>query len=220
MSGSRTRPVLHLCCVPLKFFPTNVNGFPQWRILIIAPASKQSMEMIIRCFIAPYKGFEEANGVPILCNTSLNDQGEPIVNTAEEALNFALRKRIEIMYVNGKRVQLQNHQAYPSDRPLTRRTLVEELPAHERQQISAQYNPYGIDDESLGLYYMVPEVYVSYDLRDKDSSRFCICLPQGLKNGKVIDIKILLIVLYSDGMWMGLEEIGISSICSFLQAIR
>lgn len=118
------------------------------------------------------QGFEEANGVPILCNTSLNDQGEPIVNTAEEALNFALRKRIEIMYVNGKRVQLQNHQAYPSDRPLTRRTLVEELPAHERQQISAQYNPYGIDDESLGLYYMMPEVYVSYDLRDKDSSRF------------------------------------------------
>ena len=33
----------------------------------------------------------------------------------------------------------------------------------------------------------------------------------------MIDIKILLIVLYSDGMWMGLEEIGISSICSFLR---
>ena len=87
-------------------------------------------------------------------------------------MNFALRKRIEIMYVNGKRVQLQNHQAYPSDRPLTRRTLVEEPPVDERQRISAQYNPYGIDDESLGLYYMMPEVYASYDLRDKDSSRF------------------------------------------------
>lgn len=127
------------------------------------------------------QSFEEANGVPILCNTSLNDQGEPIINTAEEALNFALRKRIDIMYVNGKRVQLQNHQAYPSDRPLARRILVEEPPADECRRISAQYNPYGIDDESLGLYYMMPEVYASYDLRDKDSSRFLYLFTSRIK---------------------------------------
>lgn len=38
--------------------------------------------------------FNEMTGVPILCNTSLNDKGEPIIDTILEAFNFALRKRL------------------------------------------------------------------------------------------------------------------------------
>ena len=36
----------------------------------------------------------------MLCNTSLNDKGEPIINKIEEMFNFALRKKIKIAYVN------------------------------------------------------------------------------------------------------------------------
>lgn len=46
-------------------------------------------------------------GVPILCNTSLNDIGEPIINTPEEAIVFALRKRIPIVYINNWRIELK-----------------------------------------------------------------------------------------------------------------
>jgi carbamoyltransferase len=50
--------------------------------------------------------FRRATGVPILCNTSLNDKGEPIVDTAAEALTFCLRKGIEVIYLGGRRVRL------------------------------------------------------------------------------------------------------------------
>jgi carbamoyltransferase len=51
--------------------------------------------------------FRSATGVPIVCNTSLNDKGEPIVNTVAEALNFCVRKGISIAYISGRRVLLR-----------------------------------------------------------------------------------------------------------------
>ncbi len=51
--------------------------------------------------------FYRVTGVPIICNTSLNDKGEPIINCIDEAFNFALRKNMHVMYVNGYRIQLK-----------------------------------------------------------------------------------------------------------------
>lgn len=45
------------------------------------------------------EAFRAATGVPIVCNTSLNDKGEPIVDTAAEALTFCVRKGIRVAYV-------------------------------------------------------------------------------------------------------------------------
>jgi len=59
-------------------------------------------------------------GIPIICNTSLNDKGEPIVNNISEALNFTLRKRIRLIYVNGIRIELHNHDRYAEDGPFKR----------------------------------------------------------------------------------------------------
>lgn len=50
--------------------------------------------------------FRESTGVPILCNTSLNDKNEPIVSTAAEGLNFCVRKGIHVAYVGGRRIEL------------------------------------------------------------------------------------------------------------------
>jgi carbamoyltransferase len=50
--------------------------------------------------------FHEASGVPIVCNTSLNDRGEPIANDATEALNFCIRKGIEVAYIGRRRFLL------------------------------------------------------------------------------------------------------------------
>lgn len=52
--------------------------------------------------------FRAATGVPIVCNTSLNDRGEPIVDTAAEALTFCVRKGIRIAYLGGRRVVLRS----------------------------------------------------------------------------------------------------------------
>ncbi|HKM01811.1 MAG TPA: carbamoyltransferase C-terminal domain-containing protein [Sedimentibacter sp.] len=56
--------------------------------------------------------FNEITNIPMICNTSLNDCGEPIVNNTSEALNFALKKNINIVYINGWRIYLHNHEKY------------------------------------------------------------------------------------------------------------
>ncbi|MEU2763195.1 carbamoyltransferase C-terminal domain-containing protein [Streptomyces sp. NPDC007094] len=89
--------------------------------------------------------FHTATGVPMLCNTSLNDAGEPIIERIDEAINFALRKRISVVYANGQRIELGNFDAYAVDGPLprdhTRFTTIQEEQAHK---LSAELNPFGI----------------------------------------------------------------------------
>lgn len=55
----------------------------------------------IRCFA-------DATGIPIVCNTSLNDKGEPIVDDAVQALNFCLRRGVSVAYLAGRRVALRS----------------------------------------------------------------------------------------------------------------
>ncbi|MFR9309018.1 carbamoyltransferase C-terminal domain-containing protein [Hydrogeniiclostridium mannosilyticum] len=62
----------------------------------------------------------QKTGIPIICNTSLNDKGEPIVNRISEALNFALRKGIRLVYVNGSRIELHNHNQFSETCPAQR----------------------------------------------------------------------------------------------------
>jgi len=53
------------------------------------------------------EAFRSETGFPMLCNTSLNEKGEPIVDSAAEALSFAMRKGIGVAYVAGHRFQLR-----------------------------------------------------------------------------------------------------------------
>ncbi len=47
----------------------------------------------------------EMTGVPIICNTSLNDKGQPIINDLENIVRYALAKQIKVAYVNGLRIE-------------------------------------------------------------------------------------------------------------------
>jgi carbamoyltransferase len=64
------------------------------------------------------EAFRQATGVPILCNTSLNDKGEPIVDTVAQALTFCIRRGVRVAYVAGRRVVLRLASA---DRPAPER---------------------------------------------------------------------------------------------------
>jgi carbamoyltransferase len=66
---------------------------------------------------AALSAFHRATGVPLLCNTSLNDKGEPIVNNATEALNFCVRKGVRIAYVGGVRLELSDAAKVDATRP-------------------------------------------------------------------------------------------------------
>ena len=49
------------------------------------------------------KAFYKLTGVPVLLNTSLNGNGEPMVETPEEALNFFKNSNLDMMFINGKK---------------------------------------------------------------------------------------------------------------------
>ena len=46
--------------------------------------------------------FGELTGVPVLLNTSLNVNGEPIVETPEEALRFFVNTKVDVLVINGE----------------------------------------------------------------------------------------------------------------------
>lgn len=112
------------------------------------------------------QAFKENTGVPILCNTSLNDKGEPIINRIEEALNFALRKKIKVVYINGKRVELKNHENYLIKSPLPRllRIQTPDNDGDESQSLLHKLNPYGLPKSILTIYYHTPRLREKFDI--------------------------------------------------------
>lgn len=113
------------------------------------------------------ESFNEITGVPIICNTSLNDKGEPIINNIEQAFNFALRKDIKVMYIDGKRVELMNHQCYNEEVPAKRNVSLNMWSNKEEyEQLVKDYNPHEI---SLGaiFYYIHLKINDTKLLQDK-----------------------------------------------------
>lgn len=104
------------------------------------------------------QAFREETNVPILCNTSLNDNGEPIINTIREALNFALRKEFKVVYLNGLRVELVNHGQYRNEKPLTR-SGIKTKKSQEREALLELWNPFGFTKEELANYYSNPQLH-------------------------------------------------------------
>jgi len=80
------------------------------------------------------EAFRSETGVPMLCNTSLNEKGEPIVDTASEALSFAMRKGIRVAYVAGRRVELHKDVDGKGPTALRRHARRQELFAGQEQE--------------------------------------------------------------------------------------
>jgi hypothetical protein len=97
--------------------------------------------------------FGRRTGVPILCNTSLNDNGEPIIDTIAEAVNFCLRRRIPVAYLNGRRVLLRHFDSYRVDTPLPRtHEPFSVVPPERAAALRAELNPHDLSDLHLFLY--------------------------------------------------------------------
>lgn len=89
------------------------------------------------------KSFYDSTGVPIICNTSLNDKGEPIINTPNDAIRFAIEKKIKIAYINGKRVEVNIDNHFVSE--LTGNVELEMVFSKEkRQELIHKKNPYSL----------------------------------------------------------------------------
>jgi len=111
------------------------------------------------------EAFRQHTGIPMLCNTSLNDKGEPIADTAAQALNFAIRKGAAVAYIAGRRVQLRVGGPGQGSIPTRRHSRREELFAgqeKERDEIWESWLESGYSTTAMVLMSRSPE------LRDQD----------------------------------------------------
>lgn len=98
---------------------------------------KENNPLLYKAILAFYK----ATGIPLICNTSLNDKGEPIIEKLEQCINFALRKGISIIYCNGERIVLKNSSNYSLSMPLPRNFLLFAPLGDKEVNIKDKHNP-------------------------------------------------------------------------------
>lgn len=116
--------------------------------------------------------FGARTGVPMLCNTSLNDKGEPIIDRIAEAISFCLSRGVPVAYCNGRRVALHRFDRYPLDGPLPRaHETFSVVPPDRAEALRAELNPHGLDDVRLYLYLADLELSAREDIRTEDGAR-------------------------------------------------
>jgi len=116
--------------------------------------------------------FHHKTGVPMLCNTSLNDRGEPIIDTIAQAFNFCIRKRIKVGYFNGRRVAFKNFDLYCPNTPYPRNHIpFSVVPPDVASSIRRQSNPYGLSELEMYVYLHDLELYEKYDVRTANGAR-------------------------------------------------
>lgn len=107
------------------------------------------------------EAFRVATGIPMLCNTSLNEKAEPIVDTAAQALSFALRKGVGVAYVGGRRVQLRADTGDEGSAAARRHPRRQDLFAgqeHERDLIWNSWLDQGYSTTAMVLMSRSPEL--------------------------------------------------------------
>lgn len=128
--------------------------------------TKQENPSLYKCI----QQFKLETGVPVIANTSLNDKGEPIINTISEALNFALRKRIPVIYINNKRVALKNHDQYTKTRPYQRK-LLEDVSNQELLRRINEHNPNRLSFEYMSIYCRILAIRDKFDIQTPEGSK-------------------------------------------------
>jgi carbamoyltransferase len=109
--------------------------------------------------------FRHRSGVPLLGTTSLNDKGEPLVDTAAEALTFCVRKGLPVAYIDGVRVALRANAGVrmPLSAPRRRQAGLFERDARRWRDLWAEWEGLGLDPMSLFVWAWNPRLRDAID---------------------------------------------------------
>lgn len=102
--------------------------------------------------------FHAETGVPVLCNTSLNDRGEPIADTVAEALVLCLRKGIGVLYANGRRIALRIDPGQSSRPPRMRRAHLFANQEADRDEAWDRWIGAGYTESAMYLMTQLPQM--------------------------------------------------------------
>lgn len=79
--------------VPKSNLPSITHADFTARLQTVTPSSNPRFHALI-------EAFEQRTGYPMLINTSFNERGEPIVNTARDAFHAFMRTSIDVLVLN------------------------------------------------------------------------------------------------------------------------
>lgn len=108
--------------------------------------------------------------VPILCNTSLNDAGEPIINNIEQAIDFALHKGLNAVYINGKyKIILKDNNKLLGNNFDVREEKYFTIPDNIKNinKLKLLKNPFNLTLDELTYYFDNPNKYEKLDITKK-----------------------------------------------------
>ncbi|MCR5803679.1 MAG: nodulation protein NodU [Clostridia bacterium] len=113
--------------------------------------------------------FNKLTGVPVLCNTSLNDAGEPIINHIEEAIKFAKNKGLKYICVEGRYLIEMNHEKHISgndEKKFALRSMKYfNVPSQVNiEEVIKEKNPHRLDLECLTYYFDNPNIFKDMSL--------------------------------------------------------
>jgi hypothetical protein len=101
----------------------------------------------------------------MLANTSLNDRGEPLVDSAAQALTFCVCKAVRVAYIDDVRVVLRRDAAetMPLHDPRPRRAEPFERDAARWSELWREWTDRGLSPEALFIYAGDPRLRDSID---------------------------------------------------------
>ena len=104
-------------------------------------------------------------GIPMICNTSLNDKGEAMIDDPLRAIEFALEKGIDIVYINGERIELKKGMHYKGDWKKRSPQIV--LSQEVSSELQEKLNPYHVPDNLIAKICKSSKYRYSFDLTKK-----------------------------------------------------
>jgi carbamoyltransferase len=103
------------------------------------------------------QAFYQHTNVPMLCNTSLNDKDEPIIDSIERCIVFSHQKRINVAYVNGARVELNFEPSESCNFEIQREKICDFFSSVSFETLE-KINPYALTREELAIYCSDPRL--------------------------------------------------------------
>lgn len=135
-----------------QLIPAVVHFDGSARIQSVSAASNPVLFELLKAFYAK-------TNIPILCNTSLNDKGEPIVNRIEEAIEFCLHKGLTTICVNGQTIIKVKICENMLGTPPQLRNTSYFLRSDSSRSIERKLNPHNLSVKELTFYYDNPKIF-------------------------------------------------------------
>lgn len=128
----------------------------------VQSVSERSNSMLYKLLSA----FYDITGVPVLCNTSLNDAGEPIINRIDEAIKFAVNKGLKYVCVDGKYIiEVISDTSSMNNLPMLRQMEYFNPPIDvDVDDIIRKKNPYNLTVNELTYFFDNPNIFDRMDI--------------------------------------------------------